>query len=164
MPPLTLFRKFLMTAVLGLTVAACDGDSNTELASLGTVGPNPGAGGSSSAGSGSSGGATANCETGLTQVTLSNDDEVCSISGVINADLALSASNIYMLDGKVVVGENEAKDGTGGTNAVLTIPAGTKIIGKETPTSGVTSYLVVTRGSRLEARPDGWALPLEGGF
>lgn len=152
MPPLTLFRKFLMSAVLGLTVAACDGDSNTELASLGTVGPNPGAGGSSSSGSsGGAGSATANCETGLTKVTLSNSDEVCSISGVIASDLTLSASNIYMLDGKVVVGANEAKDGTGGTNAVLTIPAGTKIIGKETPTSGVTSYLVVTRGSRLEA-------------
>ena len=152
MPSFTLFRKFLMSAVLGLTVAACDGDSNTELASLGTVGPNPGAGGTTSGGSSSgSSGATANCEDGLTQVTLSNDDEVCSISGTIASDLTLSASNIYMLDGKVVVGENEAKDGTGGTNAVLTIPAGTKIIGKQTPTSGVTSYLVITRGSRLEA-------------
>ena len=98
MPSFTLFRKFLMSAVLGLTVAACDGDSNTELASLGSVGPNPGAGGTTSGGSsGGSSGATANCEDGLTQVTLSNDDEVCSISGTIASDLTLGASNIYML-------------------------------------------------------------------
>ena len=70
MPSLTLFRKFLLSAVLGLIVAACDGDSNTELASLGTVGPNPGAGGTTSSGGsgGGSTGATANCEAGLTEV------------------------------------------------------------------------------------------------
>ena len=75
---------------------------------------------------------------------------VCQISGVITQDLTLTAFNTYVLNGGVVVGVDEGPDVNapllGGIPAVLTLQAGTNIIG-ENP----TDFLVVNRGSQLRS-------------
>ena len=83
------------------------------------------------------------CPTGTTQETIENATgsvEACVITGTITENLTLDAGIGYALDGPVFVGED------GGASAALTIPAGTTVFGK----SG-TDYLVVTRGSRINA-------------
>ncbi|GLQ24777.1 hypothetical protein GCM10007853_26510 [Algimonas ampicilliniresistens] len=67
--------------------------------------------------------------------------EACTITGVITSNLTLEAKNGYALEGAVFVGED------GSSNATLTIPAGTTIFGETGE-----DYLVITRGSRINAR------------
>ena len=135
---------------LALSVAACS-DSSTEIASPGDSGPNPGVGGGGGDGGGDGGGggdtpdSDGNCPTGTTGITVGSSTH-CEVSGVITSDLTLEAGNLYSLNGKVVVGENTASDGTGGTTVTLTIQPGTTVYGQD-----LDSYLVVSRGSRLEA-------------
>ncbi len=83
------------------------------------------------------------CPTGTTLETIDGATgtvEACTITGTITENLTLTSENGYALDGPVFVGED------GGTSVALTIPAGTTVFGK----SG-EDYLVVTRGSRLNA-------------
>lgn len=139
----TLKKMFLVT-VTASALAACGGDSNTELASPGSTGPNPGTGGGGGTG-GSGGGTTVECPSSTTEVTLGSGT-ACQISGEILDDLTLTADNTYLLSGKVSVGRQANADGTGGAKTILTIAAGTVIAGED-----ANAYLVVTRGSQIEA-------------
>jgi hypothetical protein len=82
------------------------------------------------------GAAFADCPAGTTEVTAG----VCKLQGTYTSDLTLSNRNQYLLSGGVFIGQD------GGQTAVLSIQAGTTIKGE----SG-RDYLVVNRGSRLEA-------------
>lgn len=64
-----------------------------------------------------------------------------TLSGDITSNMTLSAANVYKLDGCVTV-----KAGV-----ILTIPAGTKLLGMKTPTAGGESALIVERGAQLVA-------------
>ncbi len=141
------FLRLLTVAVLSLFIAACS-DSSTEIASPGSEGPNPGVGGGGNGGDGGGGetpDSEGNCPTGTTALTVGSATH-CELTGTITSDVTLTSGNLYSLNGKVVVGENTAADGTGGTPATLTIQAGTTVYGQD-----LDSYLVVSRGSRLEA-------------
>ena len=74
----------------------------------------------------------------------SNVDEtnldVTTLAGDITSDMTLTSDNVWELDGLVAV-----KNG-----AVLTIEAGTKIIGRS-GTGANTSYLVIDKGSKIMA-------------
>lgn len=142
----TALTRLTAIAFASLLIAACS-DSSTEIASPGNEGPNPGVGGGG--GDGGDGGepppSAGTCATGTTEITVAGATH-CELSGIITSDLTLESGNLYALNGKVVVGENTASDGTGGTPATLTIEPGTTIYGQD-----LQSYLVVSRGSRLEA-------------
>lgn len=142
----TSLRNILLATVAGFSFAACSGGTTSSPGSTVAV----------TVGGGSSGGGTPtsadtdlvpndNCPTGTTIETITSASgatvEACSITGTITENLTLTAENAYALDGAVFVGED------GGVNATLTIPAGTTIFGR-----GGEDYLVVTRGSRLNAR------------
>lgn len=135
-------RNILLASVAGFSLASCGGGSTTSPGSAAPVVVNPGGGG---------GVAAAdidlvpndNCPTGTTQETITNGTgtvEACTITGVVTENLTLTAENGYALEGAVFVGED------GGANVSLTIPAGTRVFGK-----AGQDYLVVTRGSRLNA-------------
>ena len=66
-----------------------------------------------------------------------------TLSGVISANRTLDAAQVYLIDGEVYVDNN----------VTLTIPAGTLLKGKRTPTTGNgnASVLVVQRGGQLVA-------------
>ena len=137
-------RHILLATVAGVSLAACGGGSTTSPGSAAPVVINPPSG---------SGGGTPtadidlvpndNCPTGTTLETITNTTgtvEACTITGTITENLTLTAGIGYALDGPVFVGED------GGANVSLTIPAGTTVFGK-----AGQDYLVVTRGSRLNA-------------
>lgn len=136
-------KPILLASVAGLILGACGG-TTTSPGTTGDVIINPPSGGG--------GGGTAadidlvpndNCPSGTTLETISNTTgtvEACTITGTITENLTLTAGIGYALDGAVFVGEDN------GANVSLTIPAGTTLFGK----SG-TDYMVVTRGSRLNA-------------
>ena len=131
-------------------LAACDGDSNTELASLGSVAPNSGTGTSApSAPSGPTTSTTCADGNGFALETLATGT-ACIIEGTLTENTTLSASSTYLLKGKVMVGEPHNSAGTGGTPVNLNIPAGTTLIG-DTTQGSVVSYLVVNRGSKINA-------------
>jgi hypothetical protein len=140
-------KLVLLATVAGLALSACGGGDTSSPGQTGGVIVNPPSGGGGGGGNGNTQvnlvGA-AGCETGTTQETVtsgSTDVIACTITGTITENLTLSAGNGYALEGPVFIGED------GGRNATLTIPAGTTIFGK----SG-QDYLVVSRGSRLNAR------------
>ena len=138
-------RGLLLATVTSFGLMACGGGSTTSPGSTAPVTINPGGGG---------GTPTSqadidlvpndSCPTGTTLETITNASgsvEACTITGIITENLSLTAENGYALDGAVFVGED------GGANVALTIPAGTTVFGK-----AGQDYLVVTRGSRLNAR------------
>ena len=137
------FRNILLATVAGVSLVACGGGSTTSPGSAAPVVINPPTTG---------GGTTTadidlvpndDCPTGTTLETITNTTgtvEACTITGTITENLTLTAGVGYALDGPVFVGED------GGTNVSLTIPAGTTVFGK-----AGQDYLVVTRGSRLNA-------------
>lgn len=139
--------KFVLLATAaGFVLSACGGGTTSSPGSTDTVIINP----PTTGGGGGSGNteinlvSAAGCDTGTTQETIttgSTDVIACTITGTITENLTLSAGNGYALEGAVFIGED------GGRTATLTIPAGTQIFGK----SG-QDYLVVSRGSRLNAR------------
>ena len=147
------FMRILLASCLALSVAACS-DGSTEIASPGNSGPNPGVGGGGTGGGGTGGGgggggtpppSAGTCPTGTTEITVGSSTH-CELSGVITSNVTLQSGNLYSLKGKVVVGENAASDGSGGTSATLTIQPGVTVYGQN-----LQSYLVVSRGSRIEA-------------
>jgi len=142
----TSFKLVLLATAAGLALSACGGGTTSSPGQTGDVTINPPTGG----GGGGTGNTEINlvgaagCETGTTQetITTGNTDVIaCTITGTITENITLSSANGYALEGPVFVGEDA------GRNATLTIPAGTKVFGK----SG-QDYLVVSRGSRLNAR------------
>ena len=147
MTKLNLIKKlfFITMAAISLSAFTSCADKNTELASKGQTGDNPGTGGGGNGGGGGGGGTVVNCTAGSTLVTLGTG-QACQISGEITQDMTLSAANTYLLNGKVTVGQETASDGTGGTRVTLNIPAGTTIAGLNR-----TSFLVVARGSKINA-------------
>ena len=137
-------RNILLATVAGVSLVACGGGTTTSPGSAAPVVINPPS---------SDGGSTAeadidlvpndNCPTGTSLETITNANgsvQACTITGSITENLTLTAGIGYALDGSVFVGED------GGANAALTIPAGTTVFGK-----AGQDYLVVTRGSRLNA-------------
>jgi len=145
MSNLSKFKNLLMVSVAATTLVACGGDENTEIASLGEVGPNPGTGTDGGTGGGTGGGTTVDCPSGTLEVALGTGT-ACELSGEIRDDLILTADNTYLLSGKVVIGAPTDSAGTGGAKTILTVDAGTTIAGKN-----ATSFLVVSRGSKIEA-------------
>lgn len=88
-----------------------------------------------------SGGGSAECpDTSTTSDSTFEGKTVCVLSGTITEDTHLTANNVYLLDGAVFVGEDNAD------SATLSIDAGTKVIA---PVG--LNFLTVARGSRLEA-------------
>ena len=143
------FKSFMLAGAAALALAACGGDIDSP----GNVGdiivnnpppaapppppPPPTASASIDLVPG-------DCTAGTTKAVVTAAGgatvEACTITGVITQDVTLDAAIGYALDGAVFVGED------GGAAATLTIPAGTTLFGA----SG-TDYLVVTRGSAIEA-------------
>lgn len=143
------FKLALLATAAGLVLSACGGATISSPGDSGGVvinPPTPGGGGSGNTEINLVG--AAGCDTGTTQETITTgaagsevDVIACTITGTITENLTLSSENGYALEGPVFIGED------GGVNATLTIPAGTTVFGK----SG-QDYLVVTRGSRINAR------------
>lgn len=137
-------RGLLLATVTSFGLAACGGGTTSSPGDTTPVVINPtGGGGAPVAQADLDLVPNDNCPTGTTLETITNTTgtvEACTITGVITENLSLTAENAYALDGAVFVGED------GGANVALTIPAGTKIFGK-----AGQDYLVVTRGSRLNA-------------
>lgn len=138
-------RGMLLATVTSFGLVACGGGSTSSPGSTAPVTINPG-------GNGGAPTPTAdidlvpndNCPSGTTLETITNATgsvEACTITGTVTENLTLTAENGYALDGAVFVGED------GGANVALTIPEGVTVFGKEGQ-----DYLVVTRGSRLNAR------------
>ncbi len=66
---------------------------------------------------------------------------IITLPSVINESRTLTANNTYLLNGKVVVKNN----------AILTIDAGTRILGIFKSTPALSSALIITRGSKIIA-------------
>ncbi len=139
---MTYIRKLLVctTALGALALAGC-GDSSSDL----TVTPVPGPGGGGTGG-GTGGGATL-CPNGTTEIDVGAEKH-CRLSGNLTTNVTLSSTRPVQLDGRVLVGVDVGPDGTaaGGQSVQLNIPAGTRVYARTT-----TSYLVVARGSQLNA-------------
>jgi len=145
--------KHLMAVLFALALAACGGSSdNVSPGSIVVEVPVAGGGGDDGddGGDGDDGddveqpdsGCPAGTAETVTAETGTGIDgmRVCELSGVITRDLALTNNNLYRLDGKVVVGNDNAD------SAVLSIQAGTTVFGA----SGF-DFLVISRGSRIVA-------------
>lgn len=139
------FKNLLFATAAASALVACGGDSNTELASLGKTGENPGTGDGSGSGGSGGGGSTAECPTWSTEVTLGTGT-ACEVSGEITQDRTMTSNNTWLLSGKVSVGQETEADGTGGTRVELAVEPGTTVAGKD-----ANSFLVVTRGSQINA-------------
>lgn len=85
-----------------------------------------------------------NNNTGTTSQSLSCTANVCTVpAGEFTTDMTWTADNTYLLKGKVFIGK-----GTPETAAVLTIEAGTKILGE----SASKAYLAILPYSKIMAR------------
>lgn len=87
------------------------------------------------------------CPTGT---TANSDGTVCTLSGTYTEDLRLVSGLTYQLSGKVTFGVDMGPDPANplatGDAAALTIEPGVTIVGEDQ-----TSYLVISRGSQLNA-------------
>lgn len=82
----------------------------------------------------------AGCPAGTTEGDMIAGKPSCLLSGTVVGALQLTAQNYYLLDGKVVIGGDNAD------TSVLTIDAGTTIIGDD-----AEDFMVISRGSQLVA-------------
>lgn len=136
-------RNLLLASVAGLSLVACGGGSTTSPGSAAPVVINPPTGGGGTPVADIDLVPNDNCPTGTVLETITNSVgtvQACTITGTITENLTLTAGIGYALEGPVFVGED------GGVNVALTIPAGTTVFGK-----AGQDYLVITRGSRLNA-------------
>ncbi len=80
--------------------------------------------------------------------TADADGTTCTLSGTYTSDLRLVSGLDYVLSGKVVIGVDVGADGNdaAGAAAALTIEPGVTVMGADS-----TSYLVVSRGSKLNS-------------
>ena len=138
---MAMFYKFTKICTLGLVtlaLGACSGslsDAGTEAAST------------------SSGGSAGNCAAGTlasAKVTVYGKQfPVCVITQDITSNTFLTNTHIYVLQNTISVGDGGQAGGPSGTkNAVLTLQPGTQVYA----VTNALSSLVVTRGSRIEAR------------
>ena len=140
-------RMTVSALALGL-MAACSQGSN--IASPGTTAPTtpPTTGGGSGGGTG---GTTVDCPTGFTEGDPIGSITTCILSGTLLGTTTLTNVDglVYRLNGRVDVGVDTGADGTdpAGSVASLEIEPGVTIVG-----ATGQDYLVVTRGSTLEAR------------
>ncbi len=145
-------KTILFLATAGVALAGCS-DVDTELASLGDLGPNPGVGTPDDpdpAPAPDPDPAPApdpdgDCPMGTTEVTVLGATQ-CELSGTITEDITLTSDFVYVLNDAVFVGADTGVDGMGGDPAVLTIEAGTTIYGQDGE-----SFLAVQRGSQIIA-------------
>jgi hypothetical protein len=86
------------------------------------------------------GGSEFGCPTGSTDVGQVGGRQACQLSGTLTSDMTLTNDNYYVLDGKVVVGDDA-------NAATLTINGGTTIIG-----NNAEDFLVISRGSKINAQ------------
>jgi len=146
------FKTSLLTATTALALVAC-GDSSTELASPGTVGPNPGTGTPAPTPAPTpepnpgTGGGDVNCPSGTTAITVGTSNQ-CQLSGVITDDVTLTAGITYQLNGSVQIGMDVGPTDAapGGDPAVLTIEPGVNVYG-----ATAQDVLIISRGSQLVA-------------
>ncbi len=95
------------------------------------------------------------CPEGLEEV----EEGVCRLNGTYLADLTLTAGNVYLLDGRVNIGNGNClltsattcQGGASLVNATLTIQAGVEIRGLPSDDPLSASVLHITRGSRINA-------------
>lgn len=95
------------------------------------------------------GGPAADCPTGFANAGVINNLRNCQfptapIVGALN--VPQRAGTVYSLSGRVDVGIDRGADGTGGQEGILSIDPGVRIFG-----SGTLDYLLVNRGSRIQA-------------
>ena len=81
------------------------------------------------------------CPEGSTEMAMIGGKRACQLSGAYTGDLALTRTNHYVLDGKVVIGGEDQNA------AVLDIESGTTIIGDDPE-----DFLVISRGAQIRAR------------
>ncbi|XBQ16691.1 MAG: hypothetical protein ABL308_02180 [Oceanicaulis sp.] len=95
------------------------------------------------------------CATGTAATTVavpgsSTQVTACALTGNYTQDVTLTSDGVYFLNGGVFIGEDAGSDvanpNPNASTATLTIPAGATIAG-----SGGGDYLVIARGSRIEA-------------
>ena len=83
----------------------------------------------------------ADCPGGTEQLANVNGMEACSLQeGIYKSDLSLTPDKLWVLRGKIFIGED------GGTSATLYIDPGTRIVGSTTK-----DVLVINRGSKIHA-------------
>ena len=97
--------------------------------------------------------ADASCPVGTTEV----DSDTCLLPPTISADMTLTASFDYLMEGRVTVGNGNGQlttnndgtlpDGSSVRNVTLTIRPGVEIKGKQ----GTFANLIITRGSKIMA-------------
>jgi len=95
------------------------------------------------------------CPEGLEEV----EDGVCRLNGTYLEDVTLTAGNVYLLDGRVNIGNGNClltsattcQGGASLVNATLTIQAGVEIRGLPSDDPLSASVLHITRGSRINA-------------
>jgi hypothetical protein len=87
-------------------------------------------------------------------VTIQNQD-VVSVTGTITGEQTWEGGRTYVLRGVVFIGEDCGSDpaapSAGCNPGTLTIEPGATIVGEPNPATARSSYLVVTRGSKLIA-------------
>lgn len=82
------------------------------------------------------------CPSSTTELAaLDGTTTTCELTGDITSDLFLARGNFYVLDGKVTIGGDNAN------SATLGIESGATIVGDDPE-----DFLVISRGSRIEAR------------
>jgi len=95
------------------------------------------------------------CPTGTEEV----EDGVCRLNGTYLSDLTLTAGNVYLLDGRVNIGNGNClltsattcQGGASLVNVTLTIQPGVEVKGLPSDDPLSASVLHVTRGSRINA-------------
>ncbi len=98
-------------------------------------------------------GRTSNLATYTVTVSAKN---VIKKSGVISANETWTSDNIYQLEGYVRVGDDDHRDGVGGTivnirNVTLTIEPGTVIMGLPKTATLPPGTLIIQRGNKINA-------------
>ena len=98
--------------------------------------------------------ADATCPTGTTAI----DSDTCLLPPTISADMTLTASFDYLMEGRVTVGNGNGQlttnndgtlpDGSSVRNVTLTVRPGVEIKGKQ----GTFANLIITRGSKIMAK------------
>ncbi len=142
----TSFRNILMATVAGLSLTACGGG---DIATPGetSVIINPPPAPPPPAQAVDIDRVPNDCTAGTTLTTLENSEgtvEACLLTGIITDDITLDSTIGYVIQGAVFIGQDTGSDN--GSAASLTIPAGTTLFG-----SGGEDFLVISRGSRIEA-------------
>jgi hypothetical protein len=142
------FNKLLLVSTACAVLAACGGGGSVSSPGATNPGTPPSGGGGGGGGTGVNIDLTTNGCGAFAVGTFTLADggtlTACEMSGNITADTTLVAGSGYVVSGPVFIGEDVGNAGTSGIQTIVTVPAGTQIIG-----ANGADYLVVTRGSQL---------------